>query len=299
MSEVKTTNPLEDILNSIDSISPDFGGMEGIAATLALPEKEFNMMSELILSELEKSLNNADDKMALVASLNAAGMKAEDLSDVYDKLVVEIDNQLAGQMSAKKRDFLKRIIGALVNAASSTEGIAKRIMQVPIELCREGAKIPTYSNLGDAGLDVYAPEDYEIKPGETVIVKLGIKTALPLGYELQVRPRSGQSVKTKLRVANSPGTIDANYRDEIGVIIENIEPKITDIEFEAVYEEGNQIPSYYIVKSFETGKSYVIEKGQRFAQLVLSEVTSASFYQVEDVKEIGGNRGGGFGHTGQ
>ena len=289
-------NPIEEALKAIEEISPEMGGLEGIAATLALPEKEFNLMSELIISELEKSVNNPNDKLMMVAALNAGGLTTEDLIELYQTTISQIDNQLLETLSQNKRDFLKRILEVVINVISETEGIASRIITIPIELCRKGAIVPNYAHIGDAGLDIYAIEDYTIEPGETKIIPTGLKTAIPLGYELQVRPRSGQSAKTKLRIANSPGTIDANYRDEIGVIVENIEPKIVDIDYSM--DLINRAPQITI-NSILHGKSYVIEKGKRFAQLVLSQKPTASFLVVQSVNEIGENRGGGFGHTGE
>ena len=95
-------------------------------------------------------------------------------------------------------------------------GIFLNDVTVYLEICREDAIIPTYANEGDSGMDVYAAEDVLIEPGQTVIVPTGIKLAIPKGYEIQVRPRSGISYKTPLRISNSPGTIDSGYRDELG-----------------------------------------------------------------------------------
>ena len=94
-------------------------------------------------------------------------------------------------------------------------------VEVALEICDPRAKVPAYATPGDAGMDIAAIEDIKIKPGQTVIVRTGLKVAIPEGYEIQVRPRSGLSYKTPLRIVNSPGTIDAGYRDEIGVIMQN------------------------------------------------------------------------------
>lgn len=77
-------------------------------------------------------------------------------------------------------------------------------VEVFIEICREGAVLPAYARLGDAGMDVCAAEEIVLKPGETGIVPTGLKFAIPEGYEIQVRPRSGISFKTPLRVSNDP-----------------------------------------------------------------------------------------------
>lgn len=266
-------------------------GLSSIFQTLALPEREFALLSEIILNEQEKALNNIEDKMEMVQALNASGMKAEDLTNIFTDLTEELEKSFADQMSQQKIDFLKRFMAIIIDAINATEGIAKRTVPVAISYCHEDAKQPKYANAGDAGMDVYAVEDDVILPGETKIIPTGIKVAIPLGYELQVRPRSGLSAKTKLRVANSPGTIDANYREEIKIIVENIEPKVLDVDL-FTGPDGNLT----LVKEY--GRDFVIEKGQRIAQLVLSEKPYCLFYEVEDVKEIGQDRAGGFGSTG-
>lgn len=125
----------------------------------------------------------------------------------------------------------------------------------------------------------------------------GIKVALPPGFELQVRPKSGRALKTKLRVANTPGTIDQGYRDEVKVIIENIEAPIKDIQYEEVFDSITGKINYLKIKSILHGSDFFVSKGEKFCQLVLAEVPKASFYRVDSVKEIGENRGGGFGST--
>ena len=83
------------------------------------------------------------------------------------------------------------------------------------------AKVPAYQSPHSAGVDVSLLEDLTLFPGERAVCPTGLKMAIPEGYEIQVRPRSGLSLKTSLRISNSPGTIDADYRDEIGIIVEN------------------------------------------------------------------------------
>ena len=165
-----------------------------------------------------------------------------------------------------------------------------RVIHIPCEL-DEGVQLPTYAHETDAGLDIYTREEITLAPGETKIINTGIKMAIPDGYAILIQPRSGQSAKTKLRIANSPGLIDAGYRDEIGVIIENIEPPFKDIDYE--FDDNGEIH----IKSILHGQSYTIAPGQRFAQMRLVQVPKAEFMQVESVGEIGENRNGGFGST--
>jgi dUTP pyrophosphatase len=232
------------------------------------------------------------DKVFIAQAVNAAGQKLEDIQKVFAQLIDSIDTEFATIMSAQKRDLLKRMLSISYNSLAETEGVIKRIVQVPIELTSENAQIPKYANLGDGAVDLYSPADYTINPGETVIIPCDIKVALPYGYAFLIHPRSGTSAKTKLRVANSVGLVDSQYKGVIGVIIENIEPPIKDITYE--FDENGRP----ILTSVLHGKSYTISKGERFAQMRLVEVPTANFFQVESVDGIGDDRGGGFGSSG-
>ena len=284
---------LGEMLDSLSELNGEQFSLEAFASVLALPDEEFKTLSGIILDELNKSLNNPNDRLLLAQSFNAQGITSDEVIANFKELATQIDSIKDDVLPQAKRDFVKQIVGLMVNAIAETEGISKRIIQIPIELCHPNAKIPAYAKPGDAGMDIYALEDFEVAPGERKIIKTGLKVAIPRGYELQVRPRSGTSVKTALRVANTPGTIDSGYRDEIGVIIENIEPKIKDIGYD--FDDNGNI----IIKSILHGSVFNIGKGERFAQLVLNEVPSAAFYPVESVAQIGENRGGGFGSTGK
>lgn len=284
---------LGEMLDSLSELNGEQFSLEAFASVLALPDEEFKTLSGIILDELNKSLNNPNDRLLLAQSFNAQGITSDEVIANFKELAAQIDSIKDDVLPQAKRDFIKQIVGLMVNAIAETEGISKRIIQIPIELCHPNAKIPAYAKPGDAGMDIYALEDFEVAPGERKIIKTGLKVAIPRGYELQVRPRSGTSVKTALRVANTPGTIDSGYRDEIGVIIENIEPKIKDIGYD--FDDNGNI----IIKSILHGSVFNVGKGERFAQLVLNEVPSAAFYPVESVAQIGENRGGGFGSTGK
>ena len=295
MEERITKNDLESLLGIFNEI---LGGDENNDTSIAdylnslfnLEEESFNIIAPGIIQGFQQSVNNPNDKLALVQSLNANGATAEDLTESF-KTIIESFNNIE-DLEQYKKDFLKEILGTLVNAVNETEGIAKRYVQIPIELCHENAKIPQYANISDSGMDVYALDDYTIPPGKTELIPTGIKLAIPPGYEIQVRPKSGRALKTKLRIANTPGTIDAGYRDEIKIIVENIEPAIKDVAYEF---DSTGRP---VITSILHGAPHTIGKGEKFCQLVLMEVPKASLYRVESVGEIGENRGGGFGSTG-
>ena len=149
--------------------------------------------------------------------------------------------------------------------------------KIPIKIVKisHNAIIPKYKTNGSSGFDlhilVYKGEGYAtvVHPGKTELMRTGLAMQIPLGYELQIRPRSGLSLESKLRIANSPGTIDADYTGEIKIIVENI----------------GDTP-------------IIIGHHDRIAQGVLCKVPQAEFVEVEELSEtIRGQ--GGFGSTGK
>lgn len=131
-------------------------------------------------------------------------------------------------------------------------------------------ELPNYETIASAGMDLRANIDLAItlKPLERTIVKTGLFIELPIGYEAQVRPRSGLAAKKGISVLNAPGTIDADYRGEIGVILVNL-----------------------------SNEDFTIENGERVAQLVIAKHERAEWKEVEELSET--SRGsGGFGSTG-
>lgn len=256
----------------------------------SMPDKDFDDIAPGLLENYAQTVNNAQNKLALVQMLNANGDKAEDVIELFNQISEQIRE--AEGISQTKKDFVIKLLALMCNAINDTEGIAKRIVRIPFEFCRDEVRVPEYAHVTDSGMDLYALDDYTIHPGETVLIPTGIKIALPPGYELQVRPKSGRALKTKLRIANTPGTIDAGYRDEIGVIIENIEAPIKDITY------SFDSKGYPVITSIEHGSDMFIGKGEKFAQLVLMEVPKAALFEVSSVQDYGEDREGGFGSTG-
>lgn len=130
--------------------------------------------------------------------------------------------------------------------------------------------LPEYMTPGSSGVDLYAAnqEDVCLKPGERQLIPTGLAIALPLGWEAQVRPRSGLALKHGITLLNTPGTIDSDYRGEIKVLVINL---------------GD--------------KEYILKRGERIAQMVFAPVQQVELVEVEILSET--RRGeGGFGHTG-
>ncbi|MFC8686355.1 dUTP diphosphatase [Brevibacillus porteri] len=182
-------------------------------------------------------------------------------------------------------------------------------VNVKIKKLHQDAVIPKYAREFDSGFDLVAIEDVIIEPGQSVKVPTGLAMALPQGYELQVRPRSGISDKTKLRISNAPGTCDAGYRGEVCVLIDNITQLIptsaTDgrVWYDATFmltgvdgEATDYVPEGTNESSFYNS-TYVIRKGDRIAQGVLAAVPIAQFEVVDELDET--ERGAdGFGSSG-
>ena len=282
----------QELLEEAPTLDPALGGFEELSTILALPEDSFALIAPVFLDELQRSVSNTEDKLILISAMNASGTKLEDLMEQYQQICNEIDNNFPMELSTAKKDFVKQMLAVTYNAIGEANGIPRRIVNIPIELTSENAKIPTYANLGDGAVDLYAPADYTINPGETVVIPCDIKVALPYGYAFLIHPRSGLSAKTKLRVANSIGLVDSQYKGVVGVIMENVDAPIKDVTYE--FDENNRP----VITSILHGQSYTISKGERFAQMRLVEVPTANFFQVESVAGMGDDRGGGFGSSG-
>lgn len=155
-------------------------------------------------------------------------------------------------------------------------------------------ELPKYAKPGDAGFDLVAAEDIIIEPGETKVIPTGLAFELPPGYEMQIRPRSGMSRKTKFRVVL--GTIDSGYRGEVGVIADNISmvEYASMPRFNAGILAGDNDFSITKPVKYEVIE---IKKGDRIAQGVIAPVETANFVEVDELSDS--ERGvGGFGSTG-
>ncbi|MBL8656764.1 MAG: dUTP diphosphatase [Altererythrobacter sp.] len=149
--------------------------------------------------------------------------------------------------------------------ASASAPIAVRVMRLAHG---EGLPLPAYATAGAAGMDVLAAEAITLAPGARHAVATGLSLAIPQGFEVQVRPRSGLALKHGITVANAPGTVDSDYRGELKVILVNL-----------------------------GGEPFAIARGDRVAQLVLAPVVRAAWAEVHELDETA-RGGGGFGSTG-
>jgi dUTP pyrophosphatase len=148
---------------------------------------------------------------------------------------------------------------------SSRERVAVQVKRLPHG---EGLELPEYATAGAAGMDVLSAEDLTLAPGARHAVATGLSVAIPPGYEIQVRPRSGLALKHGIGVPNTPGTIDSDYRGELKVILIN-----------------------------HGAEPFDIHRGDRIAQLVLAPVTLAKWDEVAEL-DATARGAGGFGSTG-
>ena len=142
--------------------------------------------------------------------------------------------------------------------------------EILIKRLSKNINLPKYETEGSSGMDLSANVNSQIKiePGETSIIPTGISVSIPKNFEIQIRPRSGLAAKNQISVLNTPGTIDADYRGEIKVILINL-----------------------------SKKAFIVERGTRIAQMVLSPIEKAKIKEVENLEKTSRDTGG-FGSTG-
>lgn len=234
---------------------------------LELPDEQFDAAYPSLKTAFEKAFTVPSTRKSLIDALST--MDKVDIQDEREhskRVIAEIKND--NELSKNKKEFLIELIK---KSSSFLEEVVKNprpVIGIDVVKLRDDVILPKYAHDSDVGADIYAAEEITLKPQATEIVPTGIKVAIPIGYEIQIRPRSGLSLKTKLRVANAPGTIDPAYRQEVGVIITNT---------------GNL--------------SYTIKKGDRIAQMVVMPVPMIQWNEVDELDET--DRTGGYGSTGQ
>lgn len=256
-----------------DTIKDAFSGMfddqtiiEQFFEILDLPDEEFKNVYPKMKRSFEQVFNSPQmqaqvlSQLSTMPNLNSAEEKASGEEFIKE---IEADDSL----STEKKDLLISLLKSTISATCDLIDVPREKIPVKVMKIDENAIIPTYAHPTDAGADVYAIKDTTLKPHKTEIIPTGLKFEIPVGYEIQIRPRSGLSATTTLRIANSPATIDADYRGEIGVIMENT---------------GNL--------------SVTIEKGQKIAQLVIAPTPMIKWVETNEISST--SRGeGGFGST--
>ena len=231
-------------------------------------------------------------------------MKREELRNKYIREIRD-KNSRALRRLAESSNGDRNYIAELANDIE--RGVDEMLnddkVTIGFKRLSDDAILPTKAHPTDSGFDLYASDDVIIEPGETVIVPTGIAVELPPGYEAQIRPRSGVTAKTKLRV--QLGTIDNGYRGEIGVIVDNIAIKAwTDKQLSPL--KGGGGGSYlkdlsgndlHVSRKFKVG-TCIIRKGDRIAQLVIQRLPETVAVEIDEFSEDSERGAGGFGSTG-
>lgn len=241
---------------------------EQFLTILNLPNEQFDLIYENFSERLDSVFAGRNFRQEVIDQLKVTPLEsiAETQAEIQEFLdEIREDDTL----SKKKKALIITLIERSILEVYKINDNPRERIEVKIKKLTPDAKLPTYAHDTDAGADVYSSESVTLNPYETKLIGTGIATAIPKGYEISIRPRSGLSLKTPLRIANSPATIDSLYRGEIKIIMTN------------------------------TGNSPVsIEKGDRIAQMIISPVPMIQWNEVEELDST--ERGsGGFGSTGQ
>lgn len=187
-----------------------------------------NTQKTMVSDQFIEIMEMPDEKFDIIANefitqINAIYDKAETRNEIINQMKmappIELENEKIGveqrikdiqednTLSENKKKVLITMLNRSLEVIESIVNIPREMVDIKIKKLHEDAIIPTYAHTSDAGADIYAIEDTDIPPHKTVIVKTGIAVSIPNNYEIQIRPRSGLSSKTNLRIANAPGTI--------------------------------------------------------------------------------------------
>lgn len=181
--------------------------VKAFSSLMSLDDEKFMVVAADVLENFYTSFKDPQIQLGIAQNLSIQGVAAEDMMDELADIAERLQTNLDGKVSQIKIDFFKSILGIVANTLGENERIARRVVSVPIQRLSNEIKLPEYAHTTDSGLDVFALDDYTIDPGEIKIIPTGLRVALPKGYEIQVRAKSGLSARTHMRVANGIGTI--------------------------------------------------------------------------------------------
>lgn len=292
-TEKTTDEILEEQVKLIEEYSKAIPGFAELFEAIMIPDDQFDEAARFILIQYENEMTDSASKKKNKLLFKIIKEADPEIGEKLDQIAASVRENLEGKVIESKIDFVEQIL-SMTKRMIEEPILDREEVYLPIELAKDGAKYPVYAHFGDDGADIYAAEEvlipaaplpmaqdgnddddpsfYTLDEEVAVNVKIvptGLKVAIPEGYVIEIKPRSGLSRKTYLRISNSPGTIDNGYLDEIGVICENT----------------GYVP-------------LLIRKGDRIAQMVIRESPKIRFAPVKSVAELSLNRGGGYGHSG-
>lgn len=231
-----------------------------------LPDEEFDRFYPTFKKDLEKLLASPEmENVIMNAVKTTPNIDVQKEKEALDIFIQEIENDK--DLSDNKKEMLKLIFGTTLARGFDYVENPREKISVKVVKMYDDVQIPSYAHPEDAGADIYSYDDVVIEGGETKLIHTGLKFGIPAGYEIQIRPRSGNSLKTKIRIANAPGTADSQYVGELGIIVDNI---------------GSD-PIH-------------IEKGFKIAQILIKPVPMMIFEETDELASTARGEGG-FGST--
>lgn len=232
-----------------------------------------------LLTQLNDDIGINNAKKEIIENFKNEGLTKNQIEENVTAVTEELDKAYNESMQTARTATEKQFLTSIHNLYRTK---LEEILQanysdatIHVQLCHPNAKMPQFAHPYDAGADVYAVEDTTIPGGETMIIPTGLRMAIPQRWMVSIRPRSGVSAKTGLRISNSPATIDPGYLQEIGVIVTNT-----------------------------SNEPYTIHAGDRIAQFVFEKRYTIEFSECDDVNQFSTinreNTAGkaGFGSTG-
>ena len=198
--------------------------VDNFIGIMEMPDEDFDKIFPLMMERIKSIYNNPAYEEDLLNNLRLEFKRNPDFNiqeqiAATNAFIEEFKKE--DSLSQNKKDFLFAVLKSSMDKFEELSKNPRERIDIKIQKLNDNATIPTYAHPTDAGADVSACEEVTINPGETKLVGTGLKVAIPSGYEITLRPRSGISLKTGLRIANSPATIDADYRGEVKVIMWN------------------------------------------------------------------------------
>ena len=184
MNDEEKMEALDNIsMDSLDLLDkaindPGSNGLKVFSALLMMPDEDFEILRPLFQEELINAYSEPQAQMQLVQAFALSGISVEELVNHIDEIAESMFNDPEIELSESKKDFLKVIFTAAANSVSSSTINPAHIVEIPVEICRENAKLPTYATNGSGAMDIYSPEEYNIECGQTSIIPICIKVSI-------------------------------------------------------------------------------------------------------------------------
>lgn len=259
-----TTEAFMEVMTS-GAASFDKSALDEFMAILELDDAKFDAVYPTMKDTIKQGFQDSVVRGDILEAMRRTPIIDLEAEEAGAREFIENIKQ-AEDLSENKKDFLSMIIELGVLATIEIYNNPRDKIKVQIEKIVPEAKLPEYAHPTDAGADVFAVRDTIVPAGETVLVATGLRMAIPKGYAVFLYPRSGMSLKTKMRIGNGVGVIDSTYHKEVGVIFDN-----------------------------NSNESYTIHAGDRIGQFVIFPVPMIEWEEsaIEDTDR------GGFGSTGK